>query len=97
MFLINMQFTAPLSEIDRYVGEHRDYLATKYEDGSLLFGGRKVPRQGGITVSTQTDKSDVEALLAADPLIKHQLAEYTLIEFEPVMCNTQMTGILGLV
>ena len=96
MFLINMQFTAPLNEIDKLVGAHRDYLTGKYQDGTLLFGGRKVPRQGGIIISTQTSKADVEALLAGDPLIENQLAQYTLTEFEPVMCNEQMAGILGL-
>lgn len=96
MFLINMQFTAPLTEIDKLVGAHRDYLLGKYESGTLLFGGRKVPRQGGIIISTQTEKADVEALLAADPLIENNLAEYTLTEFEPVMCNEKMVEILGL-
>lgn len=96
MFLIDMQFTAPLAKIDGWVQAHRDYLASHYQTGTLLFGGRKVPRTGGIVICTLSTVEQVDALLSDDPLIKQNLAHYRLTEFVPAMSSANMAEILGL-
>lgn len=94
MFLINLTFTKALDEIDRHLAAHRAYLTEHYSAGSLLLGGRKVPRSGGIILPRQASREAVEALFEGDPLVQAQAARYEIVEFEPVMYAAELQGVL---
>lgn len=79
--------------IDLIVGAHRQYLAAQYERGDLLLGGRKIPRTGGIILSRQASREEVDDLFRNDPLVVAGAATFDIIEFEPVMYAQQLTGL----
>ena len=84
MFIIKITYTAPLSEIDKYLQAHREFLDYYYKNGLLLASGPMKPRKGGIIIALTQDKPYIESILQQDPYHLAQLATYELIEFTPV-------------
>ena len=84
MFIIKITYTAELSEVDRYVKSHRDFLDMHYQSGMFLASGPMNPRTGGIIVALGSDKSQIEQILADDPYKQAGVAEYEIIEFTAV-------------
>src|SRR5574338_375980 len=67
MFLIELSYIAPLSEIDAAMKDHVAFLEQGYAAGLFLISGRKVPRDGGIILALGPDRAQVEALMQRDP------------------------------
>ena len=81
MFVIELVYKAPLSEIDATMKAHMAYLDRGYAAGHFLVSGRKVPREGGIILAVANDRTTLEALVAQDPFVAQGLAEARIIEF----------------
>lgn len=90
MFLVDMQFLRPLEDIDPHITAHRKHLARHYATGTLLLGGRKVPRSGGLILSRHASLSEVQAVFDLDPLVQMGAASYTVTEFQPVMMQEEL-------
>lgn len=83
MFVIELEYTAPLSEIDAHMAEHVAWLKKHYGAGSFLVSGRKIPRDGGIIIAVGDSRDQIEALVQSDPFIRHGVARARVIEFRP--------------
>ena len=81
LFIIELTYKAPLSEIDQNMRAHMAFLKKHYDAGTFLMSGRKVPRDGGIIVATGKSRSEIEAIAAEDPFCERGLAEFRVIEF----------------
>ena len=81
MFVIELSYAAPLSEIDAAMKEHVAFLEQGYAAGLFLISGRKVPRDGGVILALGPDKAQVEALMQHDPFVARGLAQVRVIEF----------------
>ncbi len=80
MFVIELIYTADLSEIDAHMKAHVAFLKKYYAAGNLLVSGRKIPRDGGIILAVGQDKQQIEAIVKEDPFHKHGLAEFRIVE-----------------
>jgi len=83
MFVIELDYTADLSEIDARMPEHVAWLQKQYAAGRFLVSGRKVPRDGGIILAVGASREQMEALMKEDPFILHGLSRFRVIEFRP--------------
>ncbi|HEX6246178.1 MAG TPA: YciI family protein [Polyangiales bacterium] len=81
MFVIELSYTASLSEIDAAMKEHMAFLEQGYAAGLFLISGRKIPRDGGIILALGPDRAQVEALMQHDPFVARGLASVRVIEF----------------
>jgi uncharacterized protein YciI len=81
MFVIELTYTAPLTEIDAQMTAHVRFLKKYYASGHFLVSGRKIPRDGGIIVAVGKSRRDIEAIVEEDPFHRHGLAEFRIIEF----------------
>ncbi len=81
MLIIELTYQKPLSEIDKHLLEHREWLDQCYAKGLLIVSGPKQPRVGGIFIAL-LDKETAAKLITEDPFYKHGLAQYKIIEFE---------------
>lgn len=84
LFVLDITYLADVSEVDRHMAEHREFLREHYADGTLLASGRKEPRTGGIILARGA-REDIEKLVAADPFSIHGVARYEVTEFIPTM------------
>lgn len=84
LFVINLNYTAPIEKIDEYLTDHRDYLDLLYKSGQFLASGPKEPRIGGIILAKATNKEELDAIMKKDPFTMGNLATYEIVEFVAV-------------
>ncbi len=93
MFVIMLNYKKPLSDVDRFVGEHRDFLERHYISGHFLLSGRKEPRTGGVILANAETKAEIEQIVRDDPFYREQIAEYEIIEFLPSMAASHVADL----
>lgn len=93
MFVILLNYIKPLSEVDRFVGEHREFLEHYYASGHFLLSGRKEPRTGGVIFSKAETRAEIESIILNDPFNREQIAEYEIIEFLPSMAAPHLANL----
>jgi uncharacterized protein YciI len=81
MFVIDLRYTAALTEIDAHMTAHVKFLKKYYASGHFVVSGRKIPRDGGIIMATGSSRQEIEDIAREDPFIKNGLAEFRVIEF----------------
>jgi uncharacterized protein YciI len=82
MFIINLNYIAPLEKIDAHMKEHMVFLNACYREGLFIVSGRKIPRTGGIILAQGSSKDAIDALMRNDPFVFHGLAEFEITEFQ---------------
>jgi len=82
MFIIELTYRVPASEIDVNMAPHIAFLEKYYQSGNFLASGRKEPRNGGIILANAANRNEIEQIIAADPFKQKGLAEYRIIEFK---------------
>jgi uncharacterized protein YciI len=85
MFVVTLNYTAPLARIDGFLEAHRAFLSEQYARGLFLMSGRKEPRDGGIIIAHAASRAELERVLADDPFHQAGLARYEIVEFVPTM------------
>jgi uncharacterized protein YciI len=81
MFVIELEYTADLSEIDAHMPAHVAWLKKHYASGHFLVSGRKIPRDGGIILAVGKSREQIEKFAQEDPFITNGLARARIIEF----------------
>ncbi len=94
MFVILLHYLKPIEDVERVVVPHRAYLDELYKSGVLLASGPQVPRTGGVLLAKGMNKDDLWELLQKDPFYTEGIAEYKLIEFDPIKHNPVLKDIL---
>lgn len=94
MFIIKLTYKVPLEVIDKHLNNHIEYLNIQYEQKNFLISGGKVPRIGGIIISSMNDKSELLKVIEKDPFKVHNLATYEVIEFKPSKASKEFNFLL---
>jgi uncharacterized protein YciI len=83
MVLVELTYIKAMTEVERFVDEHRKFLDQKYSEGFLIFSGPKKSRSGGIILVNTDELQSVEELIHKDPFYREQIADYKITEFSP--------------
>ena len=59
MFVIELVYTADLTEIDAHMAAHVAFLKKYYASGHFLVSGRKIPRDGGIILAVGENREQI--------------------------------------
>lgn len=95
MFIAILTYKKPLSEVDRFLAAHREYLAEHYAAGDFIASGSQTPRVGGVIMIKAENRIAVDAIIAQDPFNINDVADYQIVEFTPTMfCNHILKTIL---
>ena len=94
MFIVQLTYKEPISEVDKYLQAHREFLDYYYKRGLLLVSGPMKPRTGGVIIALTKDKAYLESILKQDPYFLAEIADYQLIEFTPVMHCDELKDII---
>ncbi|KZD02120.1 MULTISPECIES: YciI family protein [unclassified Thalassospira] len=84
MFVVSLNYKVPLEQVDAHIEDHIAWLKQAYAKGMFLASGRKIPRDGGVIIA-KGDRAALEDELTRDPFHQHDLADYHITEFDPVM------------
>lgn len=85
MFIAILTYKKPLSEVDRFLAAHREYLAEHYALGDFIASGPQTPRVGGVIMIKAESRTAVDAIIAKDPFNINGIADYQIVEFTPTM------------
>ena len=95
MFIAILTYKKPLSEVDKFLAAHRDYLAEHYAAGDFIVSGPQTPRIGGVIMITADNRAAVNSIIAQDPFNINEIADYQIVEFTPTMfCDPSLSGLL---
>ena len=95
MFIAILTYKKPLSEVDRFLAAHREYLAEHYAAGDFIVSGPQTPRAGGVIMIKAENRIAVDAIIAKDPFNINDVADYQIVEFTPTMfCDGILKTIL---
>lgn len=94
MFLVDMNFIDMDKITVELTQQHKTYLEREYQSNQLLFGGRKVPRTGGVLISKHATEQELRQVLDSDPFIQSGAVSYSITEFIPVMASKDYTQLL---
>lgn len=83
MFIFSLTYVKPLSEVERLLPAHIEFLDEHYKKHLFMCSGRKVPRTGGIILCNCTDMAEAKVMIEKDPFYKEGIAQYEIIEFVP--------------
>lgn len=89
MFIAILSYKKPLSEVDRFLAAHREYLAKHYSAGDFIASGPQTPRVGGVIMMKADSREAVDAIIAEDPFHINGIADYQVVEFTPTMFVTE--------
>lgn len=89
MFIAILTYKKPLSEVDRFLAAHREYLARHYAAGDFIASGPQTPRVGGVIMMKADSREAVDAIIAEDPFHINGIADYQVVEFTPTMFVTE--------
>ena len=84
MFVVLIYFTQPLTVVEPHVAAHRNFLGEGYQKNYFVASGPRIPRTGGVIISQLKDRAELEKILLDDPYYLEGVAEYEIIEFDPV-------------
>ncbi len=88
MFIVLLTYKVAISEVDKYLSSHREFLDYYYKQGLLVASGPMKPRTGGIIIAATKDKAHLESIFKEDPFWLAEIADYQIIEFTPIKhCN----------
>ena len=79
MFILTLTYKVPNNEVDRHLEAHMAWLREGYASGLFLAAGRRVPRTGGM-ILTSGERDAVEAMIRRDPFRLNGIADYTISE-----------------
>lgn len=95
MYIAILTYKKPLSEVDRFIAAHREYLARHYGVGDFIASGPQTPRIGGVIMMRINDRAVVDSVIAQDPFNVNGIADYQIVEFTPTMfINQELKQIL---
>jgi uncharacterized protein YciI len=93
MYIVSLNYSRELTEVDKYLAAHVAYLEKYYALGKFIASGRKVPRTGGIILVNAADKNELDSILREDPFYKAQLTDVTVTEFTPTMTTAGLEAL----
>lgn len=94
MFIVSLTYISEISQIDKYLEAHIEYLGKNYEKGFFIASGRKVPRSGGVILANARSRSELEEIINDDPFKIHNLADYELTEFVPTKSAPEFASLI---
>ena len=83
MFIFSLTYVKPISEVERFLPAHIQFLDEHYKKCLFICSGRKVPRTGGIILCDCADAAKAREIMEKDPFFKEGIAQYEIIEFIP--------------
>ncbi|MDR3258148.1 MAG: YciI family protein [Fusobacteriaceae bacterium] len=82
MIILILTYQKPISEVDKYLEVHRNYLDECYAKGRYILSGPQNPRTGGV-IFVKGTREEASEWLKEDPFYQHEIAKYDIIEFNP--------------
>lgn len=83
MFIISLSYKKDISEVEKYIEAHVQFLDKYYSEEKFIFSGRKNPRTGGIILVRNVNRDSLQEIIKQDPFYQNEIADYEITEVIP--------------
>ncbi len=83
MFVVTLRFSANKAQAPQWMEAHNAWIARGFADGVFLLAGSLPPGAGGAVLAHGTTRPDLEARLAQDPFVIHDVVVPDIVEIAP--------------
>jgi uncharacterized protein YciI len=94
MYAIILRYKRPLTDVDKHVEAHREWLRKNYAAGTFLISGRQRSGVGGFILASAIERAQLDAILAGDPFGQNDVADYEGIEVAPSMADERLSFLI---
>lgn len=85
MFIANLKYKKSIEEVNKVLEAHLEYLDKYFEKGKFICTGKKsFPELGGVILFDSNNLEEAKKILHEDPFYVEEIADYEIIEFQPV-------------
>ncbi|WP_136668004.1 YciI family protein [Flavobacterium sp. H122] len=91
MFIVSLTYKKDISQVEKFIEAHIQFLDTYYSEKKFIFSGRKNPRTGGIILVRDSNRETLEEIIKQDPFYQNQIADYDITEFIPTKFDKEFT------
>ena len=85
MFIANLKYKKSIKEVNKVLEAHLEYLDKYFEKGKFICTGKKsFPELGGVILFNSNNLEEAKKILYEDPFYVEEIADYEIIEFQPV-------------
>ena len=97
LHVLILRYTVSAAEAEPHLPDHAEFLQRHHADGTFVFSGQTVPREiGGVILATGLDRSAVDLVAAADPLVVAGVGSYEIITVTPDQVHSDLAEVLGM-
>jgi len=83
MFIVSLTYKKDISEVEKFIDQHIQFLDRYYADKKFIFSGRKNPRTGGVILVRNVDREALADIISQDPFYQNEIADYDITEVIP--------------
>ena len=88
MFIANLKYKKSMEEVNKVLEAHLEYLDKYFEKEKFICTGKKsFPELGGVILFNSNNLEEAKKILYEDPFYIEEIADYEIIEFQPVKFN----------
>ena len=85
MFIANLKYKKSIEEVNKVLEAHLEYLDKYFEKGKFICTGKKsFPELGGVILFNSNNLEEAKKILHEDPFYIEEIADYEIIEFQPI-------------
>ena len=85
MFIANLKYKKSIEKVNKVLEAHLEYLDKYFEKGKFICTGKKsFPELGGVILFNSNNLEEAKKILHEDPFYTEEIADYEIIEFQPV-------------
>ena len=92
MFIANLKYKKSIEEVNKVLEAHLEYLDKYFEKGKFICTGKKsFPELGGVILFNSNNLEEAKKILYEDPFYIEEIADYEIIEFQPVKFSQNLS------
>lgn len=95
MFILFINPTKSPQELEPVFPAHNEFLERYFKAGKFILTGGLTARPAGMVLANVTSGDELKAVIAEDPFVREQLAEYEVIEFKPSRYHQSLASLIA--
>jgi len=95
MYILFINPTRSPEELKPVFPVHRQFLDSYCKAGKFILTGGLTARPAGVVLANVSSEDELKAILAEDPFVREQVAEYEVIEFKPSWYHENLASLIA--
>ncbi|MFC4928494.1 YciI family protein [Delftia deserti] len=85
LYIVSVKYVRPLEEVQAHLEAHKQWLARHAAAGRILVAGPFEDKSGGLALASCSSRAELDAMIAEDSFVLHQLVLVSVQGFEPAI------------